>query len=105
MPQTQNLLTARTLKVTLVLDPNEILALLVPDGQPRCLVRVTVAGRTLTADLNAKSVRKAIATIRASGPDAVVAILQGKLDAQNQLIEAGLSAQPKVKPEALTAEK
>jgi predicted O-methyltransferase YrrM len=59
-------------------------------------VRVQVAGRAITADLNAKSVRKAIATIRESGADNVACILQGKLEANDVLAEAGLAV--KVKP-------
>jgi hypothetical protein len=100
-----NTLTAKSIKATLVLDPNELVALAAPDGAPRCIVRVQVAGRTLTADLNAKSVRKAIATIKASGPDSVACILQGRLDQNNSLLEAGLAVQLKTKPEAQPAEK
>jgi hypothetical protein len=97
MPQAANTLSAKSLKVTLVLAPTEVLALSAPDGQPRCLVRVKVAGgRTVVADLNAKSVRKAIATINAAGPERVACILQGKLEANDVLAEAGLSAQLKV---------
>jgi hypothetical protein len=35
-----NTLTARSVKATLVLAADEILALSAPDGQPRCVVRV-----------------------------------------------------------------
>ncbi len=113
MPQTvveqrthaANTLSAKSLKATLVLAPNEVIALAAPDGTPRCIVRVNVAGRTVVADLNAKSVRKAVAAIRAAGPDNVACILQGKLDANDQLAEAGLSIQLKTKAEAPTAEK
>ena|SRR5690348_8177126 len=93
-----NALTAKSLKVTLVLSPAEVLTLSAPDGQPRCIVRVNVSGRTLTADLNAKSVRKAIATIKEAGAENVACILQGKLEANDVLAEAGLAVQLKVKP-------
>ena len=66
-----------------------------PDGQPRCIVRINVAERTVVADLNAKSVRKAIATIRANGPEACAVVLQGKLQPDNTLAEAGLTIQLK----------
>jgi len=46
-----------------------------PDGQPRCVVRINIAERTVVADLNAKSVRKAIATIGAAGVENVACIL------------------------------
>ena len=96
----ENTLTAKSLKATLVLSPIEVAALAAPDGKPRCIVRVNVAGRTVTADLNAKSVRKAIAAICAAGPDNVAVILQGKLNADNTLAEAGLTVQLKTKAEA-----
>src|SRR5690242_16035630 len=100
-----NTLTAKSIKATLVLSPAEILTLSAPDGKPRCIVRVNVGSRTITADLNAKSVRKAIATIKEAGPDNVACILQGKLSATNQLEEAGLAVQLKVKPADATAER
>jgi hypothetical protein len=98
-----NTLNAKSLKATLVLAPNEVMTLSAPDGVPRCVVRITVGGRTITADLNAKSVRKATATIRDAGPDNVASILQGKLAADNTLAEAGLTVQLKTKAEAPAA--
>jgi len=91
-----NTLTAKSLKVTLLLSPAEIVGIPVPDGEPRCSVRIAVAGRTVTADLNAKSVRRAIANIRQAGPDNVACILQGRLDANNALLDAGLAIQQKI---------
>ena len=88
-------LTAKALKVTMVMDPNQVVNIPTPEGKPRCMIRVSVAGRVVTADLNAKSVRKAIATIREAGPDNVACILQGKLLADNSIAEAGLAAQLK----------
>ena len=90
-----NTLSAKSLKVTLVLAADEILALSAPDGQPRCVVRINVAERIVVADLNAKSVRKAIATICANGPEACAVVLQGKLQPDNTLAEAGLTIQLK----------
>jgi hypothetical protein len=102
MPQA-NTLTAKSIKTTLVLAATEVLSLSAPDGTPRCIVRVNVGGRALTADLNAKSVRKAIATIRETGPENVACILQGKLAANDELLEAGLTVQLKTKAEAPAA--
>src|SRR5215470_19699027 len=98
-----NTLTARSIKATLVLAADEILALSAPDGQPRCVVRINVAERTVIADLNAKSVRKAIATIHANGPEACAVVLQGKLQPDNTLAEAGITIQLKTKAEMPTA--
>jgi hypothetical protein len=51
------------------------------------------------ADLNAKSVRKAIGTIREHGAEGVTAIVQGKL-VGSTIAEAGLAVQPKRQPVA-----
>jgi hypothetical protein len=95
-----NILTAKSIKATIVLDAAAVGALSAPDGKPRCLVRISVGGRTISADLNAKSVRKAVATIGKAGPDACAVILQGKLQPDNSLAEAGLNIQLKTKAEA-----
>jgi hypothetical protein len=58
--------------------------------------------RRVTADLNAKSVRKAVATISEHGPDGVAVIIQGKL-VGDAITEAGIVAQPKAKPQAVAA--
>ena len=55
----------------------------------------------MTASVNAKSVRKAAATVAEHGPDMVAVILQGTLMLDNTLAEAGLVAQVKTpKPPA-----
>ena len=95
-----NTLSAKSLKATLVLAPAEVLSLSAPDGKPRCIVRVNVSARIVTADLNAKSVRKAIAAIKAAGQDNVACILQGRLGAKDELLDAGLAVQVKAKAEA-----
>lgn len=100
----QTTINGRAIKVTIVLDANEVASIPTPAGQPRCLVRISVAGRTVSADLNAKSLRKVIATIRENGPENTAVILQGKLGAKDEIAEAGLSAQPRTaKPSAEAA--
>ena len=87
--------TARALKTTLVLDAASFAGLQVPNGQPKVAIEVEVAGRSVTASVNAKSVRKAAATIAEHGPDMVAVILQGALATDNTLADAGLVAQVK----------
>jgi hypothetical protein len=87
-------LEAKALKVLMALDPEAVVALTVPNGKPRFTLQVGVAGRTLTADLNAKSLRRCIAAIGAAEPGCVAVVLQGTLDG-NTLLEAGIVAQPK----------
>lgn len=91
----------RALKVTIVIDPNEIVGLKEPTTS-RTIMRVTVAGRTVTADIAGKALRKAQAAIREHGVDGVAIIIQGKLvtgDKGDTIADAGLVAQPK-KPAA-----
>jgi hypothetical protein len=93
-------LIARSLKATLVLEPAQLTELVVRDGVPRVELRIEVDGRTVSTDVAAKSVRKALAAIREHGADGVMAILQGKLGQGDVLLEAGLVVQPKVPKQA-----
>ena len=68
-------LNSRALKVTIVLDPAEVAQIVAPDGRPRVVLAIRLPDRRVTADLNAKSVRKVLAT-------------------------AEIVAQPKVRPQA-----
>ena len=92
--------TARgPLKVVAVIDPAELLDVPVPDGKPRVALTIRLPNGTVTADLAAKSVRRAIAAVRKHGPEGVAAIIQGRL-AGTEITEAGLAVQPKAaKPE------
>ena len=97
------ILNARAMKVTLVLDPAEVAQLVARDGQPRVVVAIRLPDRRVSADLNAKSVRRALATIAEHGPDGVAVIVQGKLGPSDVLLEAGIVAQPKVRPQTAAA--
>jgi hypothetical protein len=87
--------TARSLKTTLVLDAASFAGLQVPSGQPKVAIEVKVGDRKVTASVNAKSVRKAAATIAEHGPDMVAVVLQGSLATDDTLADAGLVAQVK----------
>ena len=91
------ILTAKSMKVTVVLDPAEVARLEAPDGKPRVAIGIRLPDRRVSVDLSAKSVRKALVAIREHGSDNVAAIIQGKL-AGDIITEAGLVAQAKVKP-------
>ena len=64
-------LAARALKVTVPLDVAEVAALPDPGGQARSQLAITCEGKVYTADIAAKSLRKAKATIAASGVEHV----------------------------------
>jgi hypothetical protein len=97
------ILNARALKCTIVLDPVEVAQLVAPDGKPRVVIDIRLPDRRLSVDLNAKSVRRALATIGEHGPDGVSVIVQGRLTGDT-ITEAGLMAQPKVRPQTAAAE-
>ena len=88
--------TARKLKVTMVLDPAPFAGRRFPDdAPPRIEVTVTVGGRTVTADLATKSVRKAAKALAEHGVDGVALVLQGALTSSNVIEDAGITAQVK----------
>jgi hypothetical protein len=89
--------TARKLKITAMIDAAPFVKLGVPpdDSPPRTILTVAVGGRTITADLATKSVRKAVKTLLERGEQNVALILQGALAADNRVEEAGLVAQVK----------
>jgi hypothetical protein len=94
----QPVLNARALKCTIVLDPPEVAQIVGHDGKPRVAIDIWLPDRRVSAGLNAKSVRKALAAISEYGPDGVAVIIQGKL-AGDAITEAGIVAQPKVRPQ------
>jgi hypothetical protein len=101
--QMNNTLTARALKCTAVLDPAEIAALPDPATARVTLhIRIADGSRTISADIAAKSLRKAKAAIAEHGVGGVAVIIQGKLVGET-LTEAGLTAQAKVPKGAETA--
>src|SRR3954452_17160942 len=93
----------KALKVSAILDPAAVASITVPNGHPKFSLRITAGGRTYTADVNAKSLRRCIAAIGEAGPDGAAVILQGKLNGDT-ILEAGIVAQPKTpKPAAADA--
>lgn len=89
--------TARKLKITAVIDAAPFVKMGVPpDNAPsRTVIAVTVGGRKITADVATKSVRKAVKQLLEHGAENVTLILQGELNAQNQVESAGVVAQVK----------
>ena len=89
-------LTAKSIKVSLVLAPAQFAHLVVPVGAGRQPFRIKMEdGPVVSGELNPKSLRKVAATIAEHGVDGVAVIMQGKLGAGDVIIEAGLSAQVK----------
>ena len=59
-----NMLMGKAIKATVVLDPSAVAEINIPNGQARVVLRISAGGRVLTADIAAKGLRKAMATIR-----------------------------------------
>jgi hypothetical protein len=83
------------LKASVVLDPAALAGVEVPNGLSKVTLRVAVPGKTIVAEVNAKSLRRTVAAIAAAGPNGVAVVLQGKLEPGDVLTEAGIAAQPK----------
>jgi hypothetical protein len=88
-------LESRALKASVVLDPAALVGVEVPNGLSKVTLRVAVPGKTIVAEVNAKSLRRTVAAIAAAGPNGVAVVLQGKLEDEDRLTEAGIAAQPK----------
>jgi hypothetical protein len=83
--------TAKTAKVTLVLDPLSITRVL-SEGQKQTKLIITVAAIKFEAMVNSKSYRKALATLDELGTDSCAVILQANTDQ-----EAGIHRQAKLR--------
>jgi methylmalonyl-CoA mutase cobalamin-binding subunit len=79
----------------LVVDGSVLADYVVPEGGRRPRVLIAAGGRTVSAELNPNSLKKAIATIREHGPEAVAVVLQGNLGPGDVLEAAGIAAQLK----------
>jgi hypothetical protein len=86
---------ASRLKIGTTLDAAELIAIVAPEGQPRVTLRIRGPGRIMSAEIAAKSLRRAQTAIRVAGPGNTTVILQGALAVGDTIAEAGLSAQPK----------
>ena len=91
------ILNSRALKCTVVLDPAEVAQLVAPDGRSRVVLAIRLPDRRLSVDLNAKSVRRALATIHEHWPRRHCGT-RGKL-VGDAITEAGIMVQPKVRPQ------
>jgi hypothetical protein len=103
-------LTARSIKITIVLDAVETLGVLqqaTAIADARVPFTIDVEGRRLHCTFAAKSVRKALATLQHNGPENVAVLVQGRLLRNDEIGEAGLVAQlraPKPEPVVTAAE-
>jgi hypothetical protein len=93
--------SAKTAKVTLVLDPLSITRVL-SEGQKQIKLIVTVASMKFEAMVNSKSYRKALASIDELGANSCNVILQASMTIPGTLEAAGLAVMPKLQKSAET---
>lgn len=74
-------LAAKTIKVTVVLDAAAVARITVPNGASHMPFAVSAAGRRLTGQFNAKTLRKAVTMVAEHGAENVAVIVQDKLAA------------------------
>jgi hypothetical protein len=86
--------TAKSAKITLVLDPASITKI-DSIGQKHTKLKITVEAMVFEVDLNSKSYRKALAAIDELGAENCNAILQGTMKEKGKIEGAGLAVQPK----------
>jgi hypothetical protein len=89
-------LTARSLKITLVVPAAQLAGVVVPNGQPQIAFAVDVSGRTVSGQFNAKTLRRVVAAIAEHGLENVAVIVQGSLVGE-RIESAGITAQPRNK--------
>lgn len=87
--------TAKTAKVTLVIDPTSITRVS-SEGKKQTKLIVTVGTMKFEAMVNSKSYRKTLAALDELGVDGCTVILQASMTITNKLDSAGLAVQPKV---------
>ena len=86
--------SAKTAKVTLVLDPLSITRVC-SEGKKQTKLIITVATMKFEAMINSKSYRKALASIDELGADNCSVILQASMTVHGKLESAGLAIMPK----------
>jgi hypothetical protein len=87
-------LSAKTVKVTVVIPPDQLFGVVVPNGASKVDFRVSVGDRRLTGSFNAKSLRRAAAAAAEHGPEGCACVVQGKLVGE-VVEEAGIICQPR----------
>jgi hypothetical protein len=93
--------SARKLKLTTIIDGKPFAALRIADSAPpRTEIVIMVDGRSVTADIATKSLRKAVKTLTENGADSCVLLVQGNLTGDGRIDEAGLVANIKAKDSA-----
>jgi hypothetical protein len=85
-------LAAKSIKVTLVIEPAQLLGVAVAGGVAQVPFVVAVAGRHIKGRLNAKTLRRAVGMVTANG-GGIGVIIQGRLGPGEQLEDAGIAAQ------------
>ena len=98
------MLTAKSIKATVVLDAAALLDVTVPNGSGPVPFVITVGDQSVKGQFNAKTLRRAVTAVREAGAENVAVVVNGRL-LGNRLEEAGIVAQPRSKPAAAPAQR
>jgi hypothetical protein len=88
-------LAAKSIKVTLVIDPAQLRGVSVPNGATQVPFVIDAGGRKVRGRFNAKTLRRSAAVVAELGAASLAVIIQGRLGAGDQIEDAGIAAQPK----------
>jgi hypothetical protein len=73
------MINAKTIKGSIILDVAEVLSIKVPETGKGLRIQVRIGATVVDVPLNAKSLRKTIATIKANGPENYSMLITGRL--------------------------
>jgi hypothetical protein len=96
------MLTAKSIKATVVLDAAALLDIVANGSGPVPFV-IAVGDQSVKGQFNAKTLRRAVTAVREAGAENVAVVVHGRL-VGNRLEEAGIVAQPRSKPAAAPAQ-
>jgi hypothetical protein len=91
-------LVAKSLKCSVSLPADQVMRIKIHGDNQRQKMLIRVAGRTVTAWLTLRALRKARAAIDEHGVENVVCRVEGWLNSKDVPLDAGLQTQPKGSP-------
>jgi hypothetical protein len=98
------MLTAKSIKATVVVDAAALLDITVANGSDRVPFVITVGDQSLKDQFNAKTLRRAATAVREAGAENVAVVVSDRL-VGDRLEAAGIVAQPRSNPAVAPAQR
>lgn len=95
VPQGAAQATSKSVKITLVLEPDSLRTVVDSIGKKQVMLKVTAGQTVYHAPLNSKTFRKAVSTLQELGAENCNVLVQGTLKDKNQVEAAGIIVQQK----------